>query len=324
MNKSLLSKFLFIFVSWLYGSHAITSFAQNEIMSMTTQKQVGETIQLVIDAPIENRNDIRIDLGNGKKELITTYGFPITYTLANNTIKIYGKVTALYCQYNNLTILDVTQNESLQQLWCQNNQLTTLNLTNNIILETLDCSGNLLPELNLDTNTALHTLFGSNNNFTTLEVTQSHLTDLFCHNNKLEQLSLENTESLHTLWIFGNQMQPNNLSNLLASLPQAHTQKGDIHLVDKKDTYEVNRAFKSDVTTLAGKGWQIYDWNNGEPVAYIGETDISTDISNPLQDAVDMEAPVYNLFGTQVGTRSTLSTLKPGIYVSKNKKIIIE
>jgi Leucine-rich repeat (LRR) protein len=55
----------------------------------------------------------------------------------------------LYCPYNNLTSIDVSQNTALLNLHCAYNQLTTLDVSQNIDLMELRCAGNQLQCLNV-------------------------------------------------------------------------------------------------------------------------------------------------------------------------------
>ncbi|MEO8237127.1 MAG: T9SS type A sorting domain-containing protein [Flavobacterium sp.] len=58
-------------------------------------------------------------------------------------------MTGLYCESNQLTALDVSQNLALKGLTCQYNQLTSLNVSNNKALTYLVCLSNKLQSLNL-------------------------------------------------------------------------------------------------------------------------------------------------------------------------------
>ena len=59
-------------------------------------------------------------------------------------IEDFSALTALNCNYNQITRLDITQNTVLTRLWCNNNQLTSLNVRNgnNINFTNFDATGN--------------------------------------------------------------------------------------------------------------------------------------------------------------------------------------
>ena len=57
--------------------------------------------------------------------------------MSNNTA-----LTSLYCEYNQLTSLDVSNNTALTYLHCGSNKLTSLDISNNKLLEDLTCYNN--------------------------------------------------------------------------------------------------------------------------------------------------------------------------------------
>jgi len=87
-------------------------------------------------------------------------------------IEDFDSLQTLYCMYNQLTTLDVSQNTALTGLDCWYNQLTTLDVSNNTALTTLWCGENQLTCLDISSNTAL--------------------TGLGCEKNLLEQLNTKN------------------------------------------------------------------------------------------------------------------------------------
>jgi len=132
-------------------------------MTLTTTKNVGETIGLDLRAAAEDQADVWIDLNNnGKKdsgEDNVTFGDWANYTLEAQTVTIYGKVTCLNCSKNSLTALDVSHNAALQELYCYQNSLTKLDVTKNTALTSLDCNTNSLTALDVPNNTALEKLY---------------------------------------------------------------------------------------------------------------------------------------------------------------------
>ena len=59
-------------------------------------------------------------------------------------VSIYGAITWLYCDNNQLTALDVSKNVSLTELNCNSNQLTALDVSKNTALNYLECYANQL------------------------------------------------------------------------------------------------------------------------------------------------------------------------------------
>ena len=188
---------------------------------------------------------------------ITENGFAVTVegctekTLASGTettlhaqgtaVILKGKITALYCQDNQLTALNVqglnalqgldcNDNQltelnaqgcpALQWLWCYDNRLTTLNVQNLSALQELFCQGNQLTELDVQGCTALHELNCNNNQLTTLNVQEcSTLRRLSCGNNKLTALNVQGCTALRSLDCSNNQLNTQAFTSLLTGLP---------------------------------------------------------------------------------------------------------
>ena len=73
-------------------------------------------------------------------------------------VEYFTALQWLYCEYNQLTELDVRQNSELQELYCSDNNLTALDVSQNTALQTLSCNKNNLTELDVRQNPALQTL----------------------------------------------------------------------------------------------------------------------------------------------------------------------
>ncbi len=97
-------------------------------ITLTTQKKVGEEIELRIRALPADRAGVWIDLNNnGKKDAgessIKYNDLGGSYTCTAQAVTLYGKVTELDCQGNLLTALSVSKNTALASLSCRRNQL---------------------------------------------------------------------------------------------------------------------------------------------------------------------------------------------------------
>ncbi len=192
--------------------------ATNEI-TFTTKKNIGSKVKLVINAALADRPDVWLDLNNnGTKdsgEAITVFSSTTSYTIGAKFFTLYGNVTYLACSGNELTNLDVTNDDVLTELYCGNNQLENLELSNNDQLITLSCKGNKLESLNLFNNLNLKGLFCENNNIKSLDISDNtHLKKLYCYNNELESLNVANGNnehfvSLDKLPVFDSRKNPN-------------------------------------------------------------------------------------------------------------------
>jgi len=105
------------------------------VITMTTSKAVGEKVYLGIEA----NGDVVIEgvsenpqLGRNRDD----------YTLTSQTIIIQGDVIKLYCQDNQLSSLDLSQNSTLTELNCSRNKLKTLDLSACSNLKSLTCYRN--------------------------------------------------------------------------------------------------------------------------------------------------------------------------------------
>jgi len=116
-------------------------------------------------------------------------------------IEDFIALTYLNCSYNQLTILDVSQNTALTYLSCYTNQLTSLNVSTNTALTTLSCGSNNLTSFDVSQNTSLTQLWCSVNQLTSLEVSNNTaLTDLRCGSNLLTILDVRNGNNTNIIY----------------------------------------------------------------------------------------------------------------------------
>lgn len=92
-------------------------------------------------------------------------------------IENFTSLTALSCEANKLTSLDVSKNLALNTLYCFSNQITRLDISKNTALTGLGCGNNQITSLDLSKNI--------------------HLVALNCSNNKLVTLNLKNGNNLN-------------------------------------------------------------------------------------------------------------------------------
>ena len=90
-----------------------------------------------------------------------------------NGIEFFIELTHLFCDYNQLTELDVSKNTALTDLRCECNQLTELDVSRNTVLTLLYCNGNQLTELDISKNTALNLFTCGDNQLTELDVSKN-------------------------------------------------------------------------------------------------------------------------------------------------------
>ncbi|MEP5341573.1 MAG: T9SS type A sorting domain-containing protein, partial [Algibacter sp.] len=93
-------------------------------------------------------------------------------------IEAFVNITRLYCNYNNLTSLEVANNLTLEELRCYSNNLTSLDVSANTALTRLICYDNALTSLDISANTTLTSLYCNNNALTSLNVANGNNTSL--------------------------------------------------------------------------------------------------------------------------------------------------
>ena len=115
-------------------------------------------------------------------------------------IEAFTALTYLNCRSNQLTSLDVSQNNNVNLLVCSYNQLSTLILSQNTVYYAVHCDYNLLT--NLIISSPIHSLDCSNNQLTCLNVLDNSLLtadSLYTTNNSsLSCIQVSNTSVNYT------------------------------------------------------------------------------------------------------------------------------
>jgi len=125
-------------------------------------------------------------------------------------IEDFADLTELFCDYNSISSVDVSQNLALDILSLSGNNLTQLDVTQNTVLTSLNCSNNELTELDVSLNTSLVMLNFKVNSISGIDLSQNtQLTNLFCFTNQLTTLDLTQNTALTNL-----RCQNNGLQNL--------------------------------------------------------------------------------------------------------------
>ena len=133
------------------------------------------------------------ELSQAEKDVVTEINVTGKDIHSLKGIEQFKNLKNLYCDYNRLTSLDLSQNTRLRMLSCQGNQLTNLDLSANTRLETLDCSDNQLTTLDLHQNTKLSFLLCYRNKLTTLDISK---------NRRIHSLSVHMEGLLETLYVW--------------------------------------------------------------------------------------------------------------------------
>lgn len=203
----------------------------------TAHAQADTDIVNIPDANFKRylRQNTRI---NTNRDSEITYGEARAYTgdidVPNKNIATlegigaFRNIKKLYCAYNQLTSIDISQNTQLETLDCRNNQLTnisisqnqnlrslsinnngitSINISQNPLLEIFQCGGNPITSLNLSANIGLKKLNCNNTQISTLDISQNRQLDyLNCDNNGLTTLNISQNTELQTLECRGNRL----------------------------------------------------------------------------------------------------------------------
>ena len=96
-----------------------------------------------------------------------------------------------YDGFNVQSMPEIKYFTSLEILYCNDNQLSSLDLSNNIALKSLDCTYNKLTSLNISKNTELESLLCFDNQLTALDISNNvKLREFDCSNNPLKTLTI--------------------------------------------------------------------------------------------------------------------------------------
>ena len=123
------------------GVDYVPEISDNTI-SLTTSRQIGETISLTISA----EGDVAIE---GVEEAADLTGKK-AYTLKSQTVVIKGDVRKFECPDNDITDLAFSNGINLTHLYCQNNKIENLDLSGADKLALFYCHTNALKTLNVD------------------------------------------------------------------------------------------------------------------------------------------------------------------------------
>jgi len=198
-------------------------------ISVVTQAQIVDIPDANFKNALVNTNCVDIDGDwNGDIDADTNNDGEIQVTEAESVLRLrvhsqdisslegiqdFTNLEELFCFDNQLTSMNVTQNEYLQYLWCTSNQLTNLNVTQNQNLERLIFLENQLTSIDVTQNLQLEKLSFYGNQLLSLDVTQNpNLEELSCSSNQLTSLNVTQNPNLEKLTCWNNQISSLDLS----------------------------------------------------------------------------------------------------------------
>jgi Leucine-rich repeat (LRR) protein len=154
-------------------------------------------------------------------------------------IEAFSNLEKLWCNDNNISIIDVSNNSLLTDLELNNNQLSNLNISSNTNLELLRCRNNQLTSLNTSNNTELMEIDCAQNQITNLDISSNNsLIQLICFSNELTDINVTNNTNLETLSCGDNSIASLDVSNNLL-LKYLLFEKSNILTVDVSNNIEL-------------------------------------------------------------------------------------
>lgn len=123
-------------------------------------------------------------------------------------------LTILYCGFNQLTSLDVTNNPKIEQLRCAGNNLNSLDVSKNTELIEFEAYNNRLSSIDVSNNPELYYIDLTNNQIKSIDVSNNlELERITCSDNKLTSIDVTNNQKLTELNISGNSIVEIDLGN---------------------------------------------------------------------------------------------------------------
>ena len=183
-----------------------------DVSNNTNLKELNCQDNLLTSLNVKNCNALTklICSGNSLTELDTSGCTALTILDCHESLELTSLnvsdsdlLEELHCYNCKLTSLDVSGKASLKLLYCDTNQLTELKLSDCTALVRLDCNDNKLTSLDLSKNTSLTVLNCFSNQLESLDLTKNtSLTELNCRTNHLTSLDLTKNTSLSSYKLF--------------------------------------------------------------------------------------------------------------------------
>lgn len=223
-------------------------------------------------------------------------------------IEFFPNITRLYCQGNNISSMDLSNNSALQVVYCSSNNLDALAFENHPALEVLSCYHNQITNLTLTGCANLRLLYCAQNQLSSLDLTNcSQLEILHCYQNQLAALDLTNKPNFSNLFAAENNLQSisfdstsnlvqvNVASNAFSSLSSFLNVSGfgSNSILDVSDN-QLSEDDLSDIQTLEnqiGAGFQ-YTVNDLLPPAITCPSNVSVNATDPAGMTVNFDLPI--------------------------------
>ena len=190
--KIKISIFILLFVNVVFGQNVV--IPDNNFKNALLEHGVS------ITSPIISKIDINDD---GEIQVSEALAYQGSIDVANKNIadltgiEAFHNVKYLFCQLNQLSNLNITQNTELITLYCQSNLLTNIDVSQNIDLKYFYCGNNMLSILNTSNNPQLESLSFGHNQISNIDLSSNpNLAYLYCADNLLSSLMVSQNTNL--------------------------------------------------------------------------------------------------------------------------------
>ena len=230
---------------------------KNYFIKLTTDKPIGDKIEIKLDAAYDDRKGVWIDLNNngqwddGIDAIPQEFGNEFFHTkVKNRTFTVYGKLSDFSILEGLISELKL-YNPELQFLNIRDCNLTSLTLPTSYALKGLYVADNPLTSLQLGDMPYLEVLDVDNTKLTSLDISAyPKLKDLRVEGTPLTSLDASKNPLLKRVFMrryYGKGLNGKALEDFVKSLPDG---KGEIYLTTEQKT-------PTAVNILGLKGWEI-------------------------------------------------------------------
>lgn len=268
----------------------------------------------------ENISELTVDNSNiSSLEGLLAFRNLKYLSFRSNKVKVLDvsslkKLHTVYCEFNNITSINVQGLKNLKFLKVSQNELTSLNLSSLPSLETVYFESNKISSFNIENSNNISDLRGSYNLLTSLKI--GHLKNLgylYISYNLLTSLDANNLKNLSSLQCSNNKMTSLNVSNCI-SLMDIYCESNVLSDLKLSNCSKLNfiRSYNNKLTTIDLNG-----------LTSLKNLDISNNLlssfdirSCPLLDYLD----IYNMANLETMVLKNGSNLN-NYYFGNNPKL---
>lgn len=157
--------------------------------------------QALIDLGIDKDGVINASISRSDAEAVTELNINSKNINSLEGIQAFTNLSKLYCQFNQIQVLDIGNNAALTVLECGGNQLTGLNVTQNPLLKILGFGPNNISQIDVSQNLNLEVFWCNNNNISSQNLDlNSKLKVIGLSGNPLNFVSLKNGNNVNVVY----------------------------------------------------------------------------------------------------------------------------